>query len=244
MDPRALLGVVGGSLMWILAVTQIHHLGEGGDQRLWERFDVREPACDCSLVRRGRCERLRRQRSPRFAREVTSLLQFGEHKVVALRAADRSDVREVLGGAAQHRRPTDIDHLDRFLLPDAEAACDFAEWIEVHADEVEGPDALVFERCDVVGVVAARKYRGVDVGVERLDPPAEHRRCARQFLDSLDLEPHLVLEEVCGAPACHQLEAEVGQPARELLQAGLVVNGDQCAQSSLTTSGRIRCSTA
>ena len=39
-------------------------------------------------------------------------------------------------------------------------------------------------------------------------------------------------------------EAGVGQPPRELLQAGLVVNGDQCAQSSLTTSGRIRCSTA
>ena len=45
-------------------------------------------------------------------------------------------------------------------------------------------------------------------------------------------------------PLATSSQAEVGEPARELLQARLVVDGDQCAHSSVTTSGRIRCSTA
>ena len=153
-------------------------------------------------------------------------------------------MREVLRRAAQHRRPADIDHLDGLLLTDAVAAGDLAERIEVDADKVERSDVLVLEGRDVIGVIAAGENRGMDVGMQRLDAAAEHVCDPRQLLDSFDLEPHLVLEEVCGAAACHQLEAEIGQPARELLQTGLVVNGDQCAQSFLTTSGRIRCSTA
>jgi hypothetical protein len=84
----------------------------------------------------------------------------------------------------------------------------------------------------------------MDVGMESLDAAAEHLCDSRQLLDPFDLEPDVVLEKVRGAAACHQLEAEVGQPPGELLQARLVVDRDQCAQSSLTTSGRIRCSTA
>ena len=151
---------------------------------------------------------------------------------------------EVLRGAAQHRRPTDVDHLDSLLLPDAVTAGDLAERIEVDADEVERPDVLLLERRDVVGVIAAREDRGMDVGMESFDAAAKHLRDSRQLLDSFDLEPDLVLEEVSRAAACHQLEAEVGQPTGELLQARLVVDRDQCTQSSLTTSGRIRCSTA
>ena len=153
-------------------------------------------------------------------------------------------MREVLRGAAQHRGPADVDHLDGFLLADAVAAGDLAERIEVDADDVERSDVLFLEGRDVVGVIAAREDRSVDVGMERLDAAAEHGCGPGQLLDLFDLESGLVLEEVRGAAARDELEAEIGQPARELLQARLVVNGDQCAQSSLTTSGRIRCSTA
>ncbi len=103
---------------------------------------------------------------------------------------------------------------------------------------------MVVECGDVVGVVAAGEDRRVDVGMEGLDPAAEHLCDTRQLLDPFDVEPDLVLQEVCGAAAGDQLEADLDQPARELLQAGLVVDGDQRAQSSLTTSGRMRCSTA
>jgi hypothetical protein len=53
--------------------------------------------------------------------------------------------------------------------------------------------------------------------MERLDAAAEHGCCAGQFLDLFNLEAGLVLEEVCGAAACDELEAEIGQTARELL---------------------------
>ena len=153
-------------------------------------------------------------------------------------------MREVLRCAPQHRRPADVDHLDGFLLTHAVAAGHFAEGVEIDADEIERPDVVVAERRDVVGVIAAGEDRCVDVGVERLHPSAEHLGDTRQLLDSLHIEPDVVLEEVRRAPAGDQLEADVHQPTCELLQAGLVVDGDQCAQSSLTTSGRIRCSTS
>jgi hypothetical protein len=62
----------------------------------------------------------------------------------------------------------------------------------------------------------------------------------------LDVEPDLTLEKLGGSAARDELEPELGQAAGELLQARLVVDGDQCTalQSSLTTSGSRRCSTA
>src|SRR5436309_14482003 len=80
--------------------------------------------------------------------------------------------------------------------------------------------------------------------VMQIHPSAGHLVDTSQLHDSLHIEPYDVIEEVRGAAAGDQLEADVHQPTCELLQAGLVVDGDQCAQSSLTTSGRIRCSTS
>ena len=80
--------------------------------------------------------------------------------------------------------------------------------------------------------------------MERLDAATEHLGDACQLFHSLDVETDLVLEKVRGPAARDELIAEVGQAARELLQACLVVDGDQCAHSSATTSGRMRCSTA
>ena len=151
---------------------------------------------------------------------------------------------EVLRCAAQHRRAADVDHLDGFLLAHAVAAGDFAERVEVHADDVERADLLIVQVCDVVGVVAAREDSCVDPGVKCLDAPAEHLGDTGELLDPLDVQAHFVLEEVRGAAARDELATEVGEPAREILQARLVVDGDQCAHSSVTTSGRIRCSTA
>ena len=93
-------------------------------------------------------------------------------------------------------------------------------------------------------VIAASEDRRMDVGVEGLHAAAEHLCDTRELLDALDVEPDLVLEEVCRAAAGDQLEAGLDEPASKLLQTGLVVNGDQRTQSSLTTSGRIRCSAA
>src|SRR5262249_52642649 len=143
-----------------------------------------------------------------------------------------------------HRWSPDVDHLDRVLLADAVAPRHFAEGIEVHADEVERLDLLLRERRDVVVAVAPREDRRVDPRVERLHPPAEYLGRAGQVFDPVDVEPDLALEEVRRAAAGDEVPAEVGEPAREALEAGLVVDGDQRAHSSCTTSGSNRCSTS
>ena len=113
---------------------------------------------------------------------------------------------------------------------------DRAEGIEVDADEVERLDLLLVERLEVVGAVAPGEDPAVDARVQRLHAAAEHLRRLRDVLDARDPEP-LLLEERSGATARDELEAELVQPARELVEAGLVVDGDQRAHSSLTTCG-------
>jgi hypothetical protein len=85
-------------------------------------------------------------------------------------------VGEVLRGRAQHRRPADVDHLDRVFLADRAAGDDVLERVEVDADEVDRLDRVVLERGAVICPVAAGQDRRVDARVQRLDPAAEHLR--------------------------------------------------------------------
>ena len=87
----------------------------------------------------------------------------------------------------------------------------------------------------------SREDARVDARVERLHAPAEQLREARDVLDRRHREPCL-RERGRRAPARHELEAELGEPARERREARLVVDGDQRAHSSRTTFGRSRCS--
>src|SRR5439155_1622119 len=233
-----------GPLMRVLAVPEVRDLGERGDERLRECFDVAEPLRDRGFVRGRRREGLRSECAPGRCGEVSAVVQLGQHRFVALRLADRCDVREVLRRPTQHGWPADVDHLDRVLLAHPVPPGDFAERIKVDADEVERTDRLLVERRNVIGVVAPGEDGGVDPGMKRLDAAAEHLGDARELLYPLDVEPDLVLEKIGRPTARHELEAELGQAAGELLQAGLVVDGDQRTHSSATTSGRIRCSTA
>jgi hypothetical protein len=246
VDTGALLGVVRAALVRVLAVAEVGHLGVGRDERVRQRLDVAEPARDRGLVRSGRRERLRRERASRRERELTRLAQLCEHGRVPLGAADRRAVGEVLRRAAQHRRPADVDHLDRVLLADPPLRRHLREGVEVHADEVERPDLVLVQRGEVVVAVTPGEDGRMDARMERLDAAAEHLRDARELLDALDVEADLGLQVIGRSAAGNEVEPGLRQPARELLQAGLVVTADQRAapHSSLTTSGSSRCSTA
>jgi hypothetical protein len=103
---------------------------------------------------------------------------------------------------------------------------------------------VLVERREVVVAVAAREDRGVDARMERLHAAAEQLRDLGQVLDQQRVDA--VLGEVRGGAAARdELDAEVGEPARELGEAGLVVDGEERPHriSSRTTSGRRRCST-
>jgi hypothetical protein len=106
---------------------------------------------------------------------------------------------------------------------------------------------VLVEGGEVVGVVAAREDRRVDVRVESLDTPAQQLRELGQVLDPLDLDSVLG-EMVGGAATCDELDSEVGETAGELSEPCLVEGREKGALdqeiNSRTAFGSRRCSTA
>ena len=88
----------------------------------------------------------------------------------------------------------------------------------------------------------------MDAWVQRLDAAPEQLRHLRDLLDPRHRDAHL-LEVGARAAARDDLDAELDQALRELVQAGLVVDRDEGAldhteTSSATTRGSSSCSTA
>ena len=244
MLARADLPVDRGSLVRVLAVRQVGDLAERERQLLREPLVAREPRRDRRLVGGTRRERLGGERAARLERHLAVLAKLAQHDLVLARVGDHGDVREVLRGRAQHRRAADVDHLDRLVLGRPDPRGERRERIEVDADDVERLDPLVGELLDVVFAVALGEDAGVDRRVERLDAAAEHLRRTGHVLDLGDGQP-LLGEELRGAARRDELEPELVQAAREVVDALLLVDGDQGAgHSSLTTRGSRRCSTA
>src|SRR5207253_9512928 len=84
--------------------------------------------------------------------------------------------------------------------------------------------------------------RRVNVRMQRLHPSAKELGEVGQLVDARRPDAH-VLEELGRAAAGDELDVERGEAARKLGDPRLVVDGDQRAQRSLTTSGSSRCST-
>jgi hypothetical protein len=124
---------------------------------------------------------------------------------------------------------------------------DLPERVQVDADEVERPDVVLLERGEVVRVVVPREDRRVDAGMQRLDATAEQLGDLRQLLDARRLDAALG-EELGGSAAGDELDIQLGETARELLEAGLVRDREQRPldqeMSSLIVCGSRRCSTA
>ena len=244
MLARADLPVDRGRLVRVLAVRQVGDLAERERQLLREPFVAGEPRGDRRLVGGTRRERLCGERAASLERHLAVLAKLAQHDLVLARVADHGDVREVLRGGAQHRRAADVDHLDRLFLGRPDPRRKRREWIEVDADDLERLDLLVGELLEVVFAIALGEDARVDCRVERLDAAAQHLRCTRHVLDLGDRQP-LLCKELRGAAGRDELEPELVQAAREVVDAFLLVDGDQGAgHSSLTTRGSRRCSTA
>ena len=152
---------------------------------------------------------------------------------------------EVLRRGAQHRRPADVDHLDDLGLGRPGLLRDACEGVQRDADEVDEVDLLLVEGLDVLVELAPREDARMDSRVERLHPAAEHLGSHGDRLHGGDGQTGFG-QERRGASGRDELPAELGEAARELVDAFLVEDADQRAarQSSLTTSGSSRCSAA
>ena len=73
VDARPLFCVIGAALVRVLAIPEVSHLVESGDERLRECLYVAEPARDRGLVCRGCGEGLGGEGTPRRDREIAAL---------------------------------------------------------------------------------------------------------------------------------------------------------------------------
>ena len=102
------------------------------------------------------------------------------------------------------------------------------ERVEVHAHEVDELDPVLLGGEHVLGVVAQREQAGVELRVQRLDAAVHDLREAGEVLDRADLEPGLA-QRARGAAGGDELDAELGQAAREVDDAALVGDRQQRA---------------
>ena len=165
MRARADLGVERRVLMRVLAVGEVEELLVGLDPVAREDLvALPEPAADRGVVARRLGERLVGEPVPRLDRDLPArLLELGEHGVVALGLDHDRHVAVVLGRRADHRRPSDVDVLERLVLAHVEARDGALERVEVHAHEVDLLDPLLLERLEVSGVVADGEQRRVEL---------------------------------------------------------------------------------
>ena len=129
---------------------------------------------------------------------------------------------------ADHRRPADIDVLDRLGPRDPRARDRRLEGIEVNDHEVDGRKAEPIQRFHVSGFDRSASSAGMDAGMERLDPPLHHLREPRHRLHWGDGHAR-VLQSASGSPCGEDFHSHSGQLAAELDHAGLVGDTDECA---------------
>ena len=248
------LAVVGGPLVRVLAVGEVELLAERDHDLLREGLPSREPAHDGGLVGGGVREGGGCQRASRRERDLARFAKLGEHRLVLGRGADRRHLHEVLRGRAKHRRAADVDHLDRLFLTHTLAPGDLVEGVEVDDDEIERRDPVPLEVEPVRLLAAVGEDAAVDLRVEGDDPVVEHLGNARDLLDRHDGSSGLP-DHLGGSARRDELDAQLGQPAGESVEAGLVVGGEERAAnhsrerkrsstSCRATRGRSRCSTA
>ena len=184
---------------------------------------------DRGVVGRRAGERLARERLPRRVRErPLRAAQLGEHRGVVAGIDDHADPRLVLGGRADHRRPADVDLLDRLGQARLGLRDRRLERIQIHRDQIDRRDAVGFDVALVARVVAAREQAAVHARVQRLHPAAQHLRAPGELRDVDDGQARRA-QRLGGAARGDQLEAELGQARANVDETRLVGDGEQRA---------------
>ncbi len=226
-QPR--LGVERRPLVRVLPVGEVEHLLVSDRQVFGEVLVLhREPAADRGVVAGGLGEGLVGEPVAGRGRDLAgALLQLGADRVVGLGFDDDGDALVVLRRGADHRRPADVDVLDRDLVGDFVPGDSLLEGVEVDADEVDRLDPLALQRRHVLGVAAPRQERRVQPRVQGLHPAAEDLLLAGELGDVGHLEAGLA-QRRRGAAGREDLDPERRQPLGEVGDAGLVGDRDQC----------------
>ena len=226
--PRAAFGVVGGALVRVLAVGELHHLLVVAQDVAREvAFGLGEPVGDQKVVVGRAVEGLGGEVAAGGRRELAAVcLELVEHGGVVVGFGDDGHALVVLGGGADHGGPADVDHLDDGVLGRAALRGDLFERIEADDDHVDRLDAVLGDGLHVLGVVAPGQDARLDARVHGLDAAAEHLGELGD-VGHLGDRDALVAEHPGGAAGRDDLDSHAGQGARELFETGFVEDGDE-----------------
>ncbi len=215
-------------LVRVLAVGEVELLLVGDRQVLGEVLvGGREPAADRGVVAGGLGEGLVGEPVPGRGGDLPArLFQLGADRVIGLGLDDHRDALVVLGRSADHRRPADVDVLDRDLRVDLVPGDGLLEGVEVDADQVDRLDPLALQHRHVLGAVPSRQQRRVQPRVQGLHPAAEDLLLAGELGDVGHLQPGLT-QGAGGAAGGEDLDPERRQRLGEIGHAGLVGDRDQ-----------------
>ena len=109
---------------------------------------------------------------PALGQRETALVEGGQHAVVTGGVDHHGAGAVVLGGAADHRGPADVDLLDALRVGRARGHR-LLEGIEVDHDELERVDLQLVELRHVVRLGEVGQQPGVHPRVQGLDPPVD-----------------------------------------------------------------------
>ena len=137
----------------------------------------------------------------------------------------------VFGGGADHRRAADVDILDAIVERSAFRDRRF-ERIEVHHQEIDRLDVVLFHRGDVLFIPADREQSAMHFRMQRLDAAVHHFGRAGEFGDVGDREAGFA-KRLCRAAGRNQLDIKERELPGERDQSGLV--GDRQQGSRDTT---------
>ncbi len=187
-----------------------------------------QPVGDGGVVGRGALVNLEGQAEVGFARHVAGVgVHLVEDHGVVSRVDHHGHRLVVLGRAAQHGRPADIDIFDGILEGAVGVGDRRLEGVEVDHHHVDRRDAVLRHLGDMGRIVAQAEQAAVDLRVQGLDPAVEHFRIAGVLGDIFHLEPGLA-HHAGGAAGGEDFDAEVAQVLGEIDDAGFVGDTDQC----------------
>ena len=227
------VNVQGGTLVRVLAVTQ-------GLAALEAQASVRGPEVSVlilqelgcgpgshsGIVRGGVGECAGSKAAALIQGEATVLSGLNGARVVG-GVHNNSDGVVVLRGSANHGGATNVDLLDDGVLIGT-GGNGLNEGVQVHNHQVECLNVQLFEGVDVLLLAAVRQNTGVDARVQGLHAPFEALGETGNFGDLGDGYA-CCRDGGCGGAGGDQRDASLVQAAGELLQTGLVVDGNEGA---------------
>ncbi len=102
------------------------------------------------------------------------------------RRGNDGDVLKILGCRTHHRRAADVDVFDHVLELDAGFRGGLLERVEIHHHHVDGLNAVLLHRGDMLFILTDVQNAAVHLGMKRLDSAIEHFRKAGKLRNVLD----------------------------------------------------------